>query len=124
MSVARGVPIARIAVQPIGQLLPHESGVPAGWSLAWVKACRTGSPHDGRRNGAGLVMADQIGELVDMIEPHDHHEATVELRPFRRDLVPWRFAEVEIKCEKRRNEIVLEVFRLPADRLWHVCFIK
>ena len=27
MRIARGVPVVRIAVEPIGQLLPHERGV-------------------------------------------------------------------------------------------------
>ena len=34
MRFARVVPTAGIAVQPIGQLFPHESGVPAGGRLA------------------------------------------------------------------------------------------
>src|SRR5579871_1229774 len=45
---ARAVPVEWIAVEPIRQLLPHESGMPIGRRLArieagWTVSCR---PHD------------------------------------------------------------------------------
>ena len=51
---------------------------PAG---AWLGSNRVGqAPHiTGRRDGAGLVVAHDVAELVDVIEPQDHHEGLRQL---------------------------------------------
>ena len=70
------------------------------------------------------MIADQVGKLVNVVESHDYHEATVELRPFSGDFVSRRFAEVEIECKQRGNEIVFEILCPVADRRRHVYFVK
>ena len=72
--VARAVPVRRVAVEAIGQLLPHEGRCAAGRRLARIEQRRARAPHHGRRDRAGLVMAHDVAELVEVVEAHDHHE--------------------------------------------------
>jgi len=44
-------------------------------------------------------MTDQVGKLIDMIEPHDDHEAALELAALRRDRVTRRLTQIEIERE-------------------------
>src|SRR5207247_1332004 len=45
------IPVGGIAVEAIGQLLPHEGGVFSRRRLRRVKVGGTASPHHGRRDG-------------------------------------------------------------------------
>ena len=111
MLVAQAVPVAGIAVQAIRQLLPHEGGVAAGRRLARIEQGRARAPHHRRRDGAGLVMAHDVAELVDMVEPHDHHERLRQFGVIGAGAVARRLAEIEMKGEQRRQQIVLKALR-------------
>ena len=99
----------------IGQLLPHEGGVAAGRRLARIEQRRARAPHHRRRDGAGLVVAHDVAELVDVVEPHDHHEGLRQLGVLGARAVARRLAQIEIEREQRRQQIVLEALRAVAD---------
>ena len=123
MLVAQAVPVVGIAVHAIGQLLPHERGVAAGRRLARIEHGRAGAPHHRRRDGAGFVMAHDVAELVHVIEPHDHHERLRQLGVIGARAVARRLAEIEVKSEQRRQQIVLEALRPVPNVARHRCGI-
>ena len=60
-------------------------------------------------------MADDIAELIEMIEAHDHHQGARELRIFGARRIVRRLTQVEVKREQRREEIVLKAVGAVAD---------
>ena len=60
-------------------------------------------------------MADDVAELVEMIEAHDHHQGLRELRMFGARRIVRRLAQIEVEREQRREQIVLEAVDAVAD---------
>jgi hypothetical protein len=53
-------------------------------------------------------MADDVAELIEVVEAHDHHEGLRQLGIFRARGVTRRFAQVEVERKQRRQQVVLE----------------
>ena len=68
-------------------------------------------------------MAHDVAELVHVIEPHDHHERLRQLGVIGARAVARRLAEIEVKREQRRQQIVLEALRPIANVARHRCRI-
>jgi NitT/TauT family transport system ATP-binding protein len=64
------------------------------------------------------MMADHIGKLIDVIEPHDDHETAIELWTCRRNRVTRRLAEIEVEREERRNETIVFVTHGIAEAVF------
>src|SRR5262249_24984588 len=92
----------------VRQLLPHERGVAVSPRLAPGEQGRARAPHYRRRNGAGLVVAHDVGELVDVVEAEDHHERARKLAALGAGAVARRLGETKMQREQRRQQIVLE----------------
>ena len=94
-----------VPVGAVGELFTHEGGVFAGGGLGGVELRRAASPHDVKGERPGFVVADDVVELVYMVEAEDDHEGVVEARVF----VLRGFVEVEVGAEQRGDAVVLEV---------------
>src|SRR5262245_12542729 len=119
MRGAGAIPILRVAMQPVWQLLPHERSMAARRGLALVEQSRARAPHHGRRNRTALVMTHDIGELVHMVETEDDHEGTFKLRMRGAGGIVRRLAQIEIESKQRRQDVVLELRRLRANSVGH-----
>ena len=55
-------------------------------------------------------MLDDIPELLKVVEAHDHHQGMCQLWVFCAGQILRRFAQIQMKGEKWREEVVLEIF--------------
>ena len=64
-------------------------------------------------------MADDVAELIEMIEAHDHHEGLRQFGIVRARGVARRLAQIEVERKQRRQQIVLEALDAVADLARH-----
>ena len=113
------IPTGGIAVKAIGHFLPHERRVLALRCLAGIEQGRARSPHHGRRDGARLMMPDDVEELVDVIETDDGHEGVRQLGMIRGGEVARRLVKIEVEREQRGQQVVLKARGPLANLGWH-----
>src|SRR5262249_52242907 len=107
------IPIVRVTVQGVRQLLPHERGMLAGRRLARIEQRRTCAPHHGRRDAVLLVGSDDLVELLHLLQTEDDHSGRSQLGPPLRRAVAWRLAQRQVQREQRGEYVVL---KLPCAR--------
>ena len=87
--------------------------------LTGIEQRRTRAPHHGRRDRPGLVMTNDVEELVDVIETDDGHERLRQLGMFGGGRVARRLVKIEVEGEQRREQVVLKLLGLLANRSRH-----
>ena len=69
-------------------------------------------------------MANDVEELIHVIQPEDHHEGAIKLRVIGARSVAGRFRQIEIQREQRGEQVVLEARDLIANAVRKERIIK